>query len=55
MSTVIEVETSAQLLPVAKGTNRLGTSWSAHQAADADLRARFPYWREVAARLEVVP
>ena len=54
MSRVIERETGAQLLPVADGQDMLGTSWQAHLAADADMRARFPYWREVAAGLEVV-
>ncbi len=53
MSRVIERETGAQLLPVAVGVQMLGTSWQAHCAADADLRARFPYWREVAETLEV--
>ncbi|MGO1547996.1 hypothetical protein [Microbacterium gubbeenense] len=53
MSRVIERGTGAQLLPVAVGVDMLGTSWQAHCAADADLRARFPYWREVAGTLEV--
>ena len=54
MSRVIERATGAQLLPVATGQDMLGTSWQAHLATDADLRARFPYWREVAAEMEVV-
>ena len=42
MSRVIERATGAQLLPIADGIDMLGTSWQAHCAADADLRARFP-------------
>lgn len=55
MSRVIERATGAQLLPIADGIDMLGTYWQAHCAADADLRARFPYWREVAEALEVQP
>ncbi len=55
MSRVIERATGAQLLPIADGIDMLGTSWQAHCAADADLRARLPYWREVAETLEVQP
>lgn len=55
MSRVVEKATGAHLLPTAEGQPRLGTPWQAHLCADADLRARFPYWREVAAGFEVVP
>ena len=45
MSRVIERATGAQLLPIADGIDMLGTSWQAHCAADADLRARLHAFR----------
>ena len=53
MSKIVERETGATLLPPAGAERAEYTSWVAHCAADADLRAKVPLWADIAADLLV--
>lgn len=53
LKTILKTKNGAQVLPGTKDERAMVTSWSAHCAADADLRARFSTWRELAAGLEI--
>lgn len=54
MSTrVVQQRTGAQVLPPVGDWHATISGWHAHCAADADLRAKSPWWAKLAAGLVV--
>ncbi len=53
MTRVVETSTGAQVLPPSDDQKAKTSSWIAHLANDADLRARSEQFQRIAASLEI--